>query len=143
MDLGDLFQQREQRDAAILAAWQTDRKRCRAAAVLTYKCAARECLLILVWRTPLGLAFIHPAYKLARGRNEELSNAAGRAANTSDGVRHWRAYGGLLDDLDGWEDTFMNLVCDHVNINVSSETLLAEARSATPGNPTRRIVDSN
>lgn len=108
-------------------------------AVVEYRCARRGCLLLHVWRTPDGLKYYQPGYKLSAALNERDSNAAGRARNTIDGDRRWRSRGGVLDDLQGWgADVGIPLQCDHLNSVAPSDEVLAQAEAATPGSPTRR-----
>lgn len=138
--LAAMFERSEDLERAALAAYETRREAVRAAAVLEYRCASRGCHLLTVWRTPVGLMFYQPPYKLAPAVNEATSNADGRAANTSDGDRRWNARGGRLDDLRAWDEAGLRLNCDHVHKFVGVAELFAAADSGVRGSPVRRNV---
>lgn len=127
-------------DAAVLAMYETQQGRAaaRAVALAEYRCAGQGCLLLHLWRSPQGVMFYRPAYKLSLGRNESESTPDGRAANTTDGRNHWRADAGTLESARGWEGHAMPVQCDHFQGNVSTADLFADADAATPGKPRRR-----
>lgn len=75
---------------------------------LTYRCPSR-CLLLEVIPTRLGLLLHVPRYKLSPRLNAEASSAAGRAKNTEDGDRHWKARSFFEDTALG-----LSVSCDHV-----------------------------
>lgn len=60
--------------------------------VLAYRCS-RRCLLldVLMFPEPLGVIVHQPRYKLSPTVNEASSSESGRAKNTEDGARRWRA----------------------------------------------------
>ena len=130
-----------EREQLILSAYETtDPKRIKVVALLEYRCR-HGCLLLHVWRSPDGVLFYRPAYKLSPRFNAERSNAAGRARNTRDGGNHWNPVAGLLDDLRGWGPSAgLDLQCDHVDQTLPASDLLEEADAATPGRPTRRLI---
>jgi hypothetical protein len=109
-------------------------------ALLEYRCP-KGCLLLHVWRSPAGLMFYQPPYKLSPSLNEVRSSPSGRAKNTLDGERRWRATAGVLDEYRGWgPDTTLGLNCHHLNHHEKTDALLEAADAATPGTPTRRVL---
>ena len=58
---------------------------------LTYRCHAHRDLLLDAVETPVGVLIHHPVYKNSPDLNERTSSPSGRAANTRDGDRHWKA----------------------------------------------------
>ena len=127
----------------IIAAYKSRGMRgLKSVAVSAYWCHdSRSCLLLYVWRSPDGLLFYRPPYKIEPGRNAEQSNESGRAANTTDGDNHWCAVGGVLDAMRTWPPPMaLELRCDHVEEKVPGADLLAVADAATPGKPTRVTI---
>lgn len=74
---------------------------------LVYRCPRRDALLE-VYRTPRGAILYFPAYKQSRRVNDESSSPEGRAANTVDGDRRWKAHAGMLHTGFSYP-----LKCDH------------------------------
>lgn len=58
---------------------------------VSYRCPKR-CLLVDVLTTAGGLIVHVPAYKLSPVVNEQSSSESGRATNTTDGDRRWKAH---------------------------------------------------
>jgi hypothetical protein len=118
-------------------------KRIRASSVLEYRCQARRCLLLIVWQTPGCRVFYQPPYRLAPGYNAEHSNDAGRAHNTLDGDRIWKAQAGVLDHryrrIPG-ATIGLELHCGHVSQVVPGHEVVDDAESATPGHPRRHFL---
>lgn len=80
--------------------------------MLTYRCKTRGCVLLDVLQlpAPVGMVFYQPNYKLSRSVNEAQSTPEGRARNTVDGDRRWKARA----QVDGTPINY-SLVCDHLN----------------------------
>lgn len=145
----DLVQKiREQVGAAdeaerhIIAAFESaqGRRAAKAAALAEYRCPS-GCLLLYVWRSPMGVLFYQPPYKLSAARNDAQSSPSGRAKNTRDGERRWNAQAGILDRLRSWEsEVGLSLQCDHVQRHEPVDKLLTVMDAATPGHPTRRTL---
>lgn len=129
-------------DDAALATYSTPegRRAVKAVALAEYRCAGHGCLLFHVWRSPAGVMFYRPPYKLSDARNETESSAEGRKANTYDGENHWRPNAGSLEVARGWDGHAMPLQCDHVQLNVETARILEDADNATPGRPVRRRI---
>lgn len=136
----------DDRQRLVAAAYQkVDRKQLKQLLLVDIRCKSRGCLLLHVWRAPLGVCFYKPPHKLSTRRNQAASNESGRKANTVDGDNHWRGYGGVLDDLRGWgPQCSMPVQCDHVDRALPAEDLLDLADNAAPGRPaTLRIQGSD
>lgn len=59
---------------------------------LTYRCAAKKCLLLDVWDAEqMGMVLHQPRYRFSETENFERSSESGRASNTTDGVRRWKS----------------------------------------------------
>ena len=115
-----------------------DRKALKSALLAEYRCS-RGCLLLHIWRSPHGILYYHPPYKLSRERTEQDTTPSARTKRTADGYRRWLGRGGNLDDLRGWGDEAgVPLQCDHVRTVQPSTLALTDADAATPGKPTRR-----
>lgn len=95
-----------------------------------YRCSD-GCLLLHLFQTPAGTAFYAPRYRLSPGVNAESSNESGRAANTEDGERKWKAHANLVSAAANFP-----LNCDHVLNHVIDMPAL----SNTPGNPVRKQI---
>lgn len=76
--------------------------------VVTYFCPNR-CRLADVLDTKQGLIIHSPGYKLSPRINEGTTNASGRAANTIDGNRRWKAHTYFIDQAAN-----ITCSCDHV-----------------------------
>lgn len=97
------------------------------AADVVFRCQSR-CLLLAVYRTKGGVVVYLPAYKLSPAANAEHSTAAGRAENTTDGDRRWRAHSFFLEQAFG----MMLLNCDHLLQHVlTGEEILDALASGT------------
>ncbi|WP_028655964.1 hypothetical protein [Nocardioides sp. J54] len=78
--------------------------------LLVYRCKQRGCLLLDVIQLPQGVVLHRPAYRRSPQRNEATSNAVGRAKNTTDGDRRWKANTAFASSWGNAE-----LVCDHIH----------------------------
>ncbi len=76
--------------------------------VLAYRCRSR-CLLVDVLNTKHGLIVHLPRYKLSPAQNEASSTSSGRAANTEDGNRRWKAHTFFEADA-----VNVAVTCDHI-----------------------------
>jgi hypothetical protein len=117
-------------------------KKLRPVTVVEYRCAARRCLLLVVWRTPDGFMFYQPSYRLAADVNAQSSTPSGRARNTIDGERAWKPQAGLLDGrYRGLPNGGgLTLQCGHVRRIAPGDELLDYAEAATPGAPRREFL---
>ena len=145
MNLAELIESRRAFAATIRAMYEgggpAARKHIRAATVLEYRCRTKGCLLLIAWRSPQGLLFYQPDYKLSPTMNTADSNESGRARNTLDGDRHWMPTAGSLDDFRGWGPTCaLHMDCRHVRRPIPTDDLLAAAEAATPGNTRPTLV---
>lgn len=142
-ELDDLFatlRQQAERDQLIAAAYERSPRRDLAPSLLVeYRCKARGCLLMHVWRSPLGTLFYKPPHRLSPARTEAETVEAARAKHTSDGYRRWNGHAGRLDDLRGWPGVALSLDCDHFRGSVPAAEVLAAADDASPGRPTLRV----
>ena len=133
---------RQAREQSILASYERLSTRDLMSGLLVeYRCHTKKnCLLFRCWRTPAGDVYHLPAYKLEARRNAAASNDSGRIANTTDGLRRWRAQAGDVDTLRAWPPTApFELHCDHVQPVVLVSLVIADVDRATPGkDPTRR-----
>lgn len=106
-----------------------------------WRCKRRGCLLLLVWNAPEGTLWFRPAYKLSHGLNLESSNAAGRANNTVDGHRHWKANLALFDQVRLFDEGGgISLECDHVHHFAVRDRIVAAVDASRPGKPTKMAV---
>lgn len=85
------------------------RGRLKAHRAVAYRCPKR-CLLADVLTTAQGIIIHVPAYKLSPKVNEESSSASGRAANTTDGDRRWKAHTFPVEAAIN-----VTCTCDHVH----------------------------
>ncbi len=81
--------------------------------LLTYRCP-RGCSVLHVVSTPQGVIFGWPRYKMPARATETRSTAAGRAANTEDGSRHWKRRASFADTT----DRSVGVQCDHMRREV-------------------------
>ena len=91
--------------------------------LLSYRCP-RRCLLLDVaqFPAPVGVVLHTPGYKRSPTVNEATSTAAGRAANTVDGDRRWKAHTFLPEQAIN-----VTLACDHVeSVLLDLETVQAD-----------------
>lgn len=137
-DLTALFQDHRARGALLLAAYDAAGRSRRSQVTLAeYRCRKR-CDLLVVWQSPAGrLARLRP-YKMSRDLNDTESSADGRAANTSDGDRHWTGVVLFLDEVPA--DVPLPVNCDHFRSHVIVHALLAELAGRQPGRPFRRVL---
>lgn len=77
--------------------------------ILTYRCRARRCLLLDFVQVPGAVVVHSPAYRLSPSLNASTSNEDGRAKNTFDGDRRWKAH-----TYDARSALNFVLNCDHV-----------------------------
>lgn len=106
-----------------------------------WRCRKRGCLLLLVWDAPEGAIWFRPAYKLSRGLNLESSNPAGRANNTADGDRHWKANLAPFDQVRSYAaEGGISLECDHVHRYTTRDELVGAVDSSRPGIPSTVIL---
>ncbi|MDI9629574.1 MAG: hypothetical protein QM286_13720 [Acidobacteriota bacterium] len=118
----------------------SDRQRKRLLLV-EYRCAAKQCLLLRAWNSPLGPATYQPPYILTPERNLALSSASGRGANTTDGNNHWRERGGLWSYTDDWGNSLgILLACRHVYVSVLASDIHRDILAGAPGSPVRRRI---
>lgn len=119
----------EHQDELALAWVESVRKRGTASQqrALVYRCKARGCSLLELYRSPDGLIVYRPRYKLSPAQNAEFSNASGRAANTEDGDRHWKASGGFLRE--SWEGWMIEGICDHHRSHITLEAILGDLKA--------------
>lgn len=86
---------------------------------LTYRCAARRCLLLDAVETPLGVVLHQTRHKYSEPENLRRSSEAGRNANTYDGANHWRPRTYFLERSalaypDDRPTPQLEITCDHV-----------------------------
>lgn len=106
-----------------------------------WRCKRRGCLLLHVWDAPEGTVWYRPAYKLSPGLNLENSNAAGRANNTLDGDRRWKANLAPFDHVRMFDPNGgISLECDHVHHYLTARKMIWAVDSATRGKPTRVMI---
>lgn len=129
----------DERSKLIAAAYESaDRADVRAVAVVEYRCR-QGCLLLHTWRSPTGLLYYQPAYRLSPERADAETVESARVKRTTDGYRRWRARGGVLEELRDWGDSVgLEFQCDHLKHYRSAPMILADADAAEPGKPTRR-----
>lgn len=128
-------------DDLIAAAYESaSAERLRPTLLVEYRCRGQGCLLWRVWRSPRGMCFYLPGYKLSSARTDAETVETARAKRTSDGYRKWRGRGGLLDRLRDWPPEVVGMLfqCDHTKVHRRADQLIADAEAATPGKPTRR-----
>ncbi|GAA1118113.1 hypothetical protein GCM10009670_04120 [Citricoccus alkalitolerans] len=102
---------RQKQAEAVYAALRTNERIRKKARTLVYRCPNRtRCALAEVYASPAGVLIHHPSYKLSRDLNEQGSSADGRAANTTDGDRHWKVRTYFLEAA-----VNLALNCDHVH----------------------------
>lgn len=105
-----------------------------------WRCKQRGCTLLLVWDAPEGTLWLRPAYKLSHGLNIESSSEAGRANNTLDGDRHWKANVAPFDQVRGYDPGGgLSLECRHVHRYVNRDELVAAVDNSRPGEPTKTM----
>lgn len=75
---------------------------------VTYRCR-RGCLLATVYQTAQGVVVHLPRHKYSPAYNEAVSNKDGRAKNTEDGGRRWKAQTYFLDQA-----VNASVSCDHL-----------------------------
>ncbi|MGI8445963.1 MAG: hypothetical protein ACR2MP_02010 [Streptosporangiaceae bacterium] len=140
-DLAAHLLHRQQRDTALTAAYESiDRAVLRGCLLVEYRCNNTGCLLLHVWRSPLGVCYYLPRYTLSPVKAAATAESA-RAKRTRDGYRKWTGRASVLDDLRGWGATAgLQMQCDHADITHTAEELLAIADAALPGKPTRRTL---
>lgn len=94
---------------------------------LTYRCATpARCLLLDAVETPLGVLLHQRRFKQSHEVNQARSSASGRAANTSDGHRHWLPRTYWLEQSALWQESRPDVIggiagtqsvtCDHVGM---------------------------
>lgn len=113
----------DQRTALASAAYEALKGagRLRAHRLLTYRCA-RRCLLVDVLNFPQGVVFHTPGYKLSPSVNTDTSNASGRAKNTIDGARRWKAHTYFAQEC-----VNVTANCDHVqNLVLEKDEIQAD-----------------
>ena len=126
--IGEMFAYLE-RDEEMALAWvESLRRRGEAAQhrAVTFRCS-RGCSMLEVYPTPRGIVIYRPRYRLSPERNAAQSNAEGRAANTEDGNRRWKAHAGFLPT--GWEGWTMPLACDHSEGGVTPDEITSAVAS--------------
>ncbi|WP_404371008.1 hypothetical protein [Kytococcus sedentarius] len=92
--------------------------------VIVYRCADRGCTLLDVLQLPdpVGRFYYRPVYKLSPERNTGGSTPEGRARNTLDGDRRWKAAA-----MPGGDPIGYTLNCDHLDgIALRSERVEAD-----------------
>lgn len=87
--------------------------------LISYRCAARKCLLLDVIQVPEQIIAFQPGYKLSPDHNAATSSESGRAANTVDGDRRWKAR-----TFDVTSALNFTLECDHVHHLVLKKNLV-------------------
>lgn len=128
--LGDMFARLEAESMAAEAEYERLRasKSLASHQAVAYRCAARKCLLLDVVTTPLGVIVHRPAYRLSPSINAAGSNESGRAKNTTDGDRRWKAHtfprGQAMD---------LSLHCDHTPGPILAEQRLDSDIAARRG----------
>lgn len=96
--------------------------------LLEYRCTTARCLLLRVFRTPLGPAVFLPRYRLSDAENAD-TDADARAESTSDGIRRWDA---SADTFRDWAEYWAS--CDHVlNHKLPGERIAADMRTHAHG----------
>lgn len=88
---------------------------------MTYRCASHQCLLLdAIDAGPLGIVLHQSQYKYSETVNLAQSSAEGRAKNTVDGNRKWKArtydieQSALAKKFAGEQQMLLALSCDHV-----------------------------
>lgn len=120
---------------AVYRALKRDHRRLLDCLQITYRCGVRWCLLLHVVETPAGIIIHRPRYRLSPTLNEARSNGPGRAKNTEDGDRRWRAAtfpietSGLKPSLPG--NVGLGLACDHIDVLLSNNDFAAHWASRT------------
>ena len=75
---------------------------------VSFRCT-QGCSMLEVYPTREGTLLYRPRYRLSEARSLEVSNAAGRAANTEDGIQKWNDYAFFMPD-----DWRIGLLCKHL-----------------------------
>lgn len=120
--LGELFAYQAHEAEAALSWVESLRRRGDAAKhrAVAFRCR-KGCSMLEVYPTPRGVIVYQPRYRLSPTRNAEQSSPEGRAANTEDGDRRWKAHAGFLPTE--WEGWTMPLACDHAELSISADAL--------------------
>jgi len=110
--LHDIFQQQNHAsvDASAVYAALKATGRLRDQRIISYHCTTRHCLLLDVIQIPDQVVIHQPPYRLSPAVNTSTSNASGRAANTIDGERRWKA-----QTYDPSSAVNFTLTCDHLH----------------------------
>lgn len=114
---------------------------------VVYRCPKR-CLLLLVWDAPEGTLVYRPAYTLSRRLNADTSTAEGRAANTADGERRWKASISPYDslkrmaggDVGNGFTAGISLECRHAHTFVSASKIVEAVEGSRRGHAKRLMV---
>ncbi|MFQ6483773.1 hypothetical protein [Brachybacterium epidermidis] len=120
--IGEMFAYLE-RDEEMALAWVESLRRRGDASkhrAVAFRCR-KGCSMLEVYPTPRGVIVYRPRYRLSPTRNAEQSSAEGRAANTEDGDRRWKAHAGFLPTE--WEGWTMPLACDHAELSISADAI--------------------
>ncbi|MGN7247093.1 hypothetical protein ACTHQ1_05080 [Janibacter anophelis] len=125
-----VFEDREERSRAGAAAYAALKKSGKLAShrVMSYRCAHRCLLLdVMEFPEPVGLIFHLPRYRLSPAVNDETSSPEGRAKNTEDGDRRWKAHTAA--------ETFAAaLNCDHLHhLSIRRERIQADLDAGPRG----------
>jgi hypothetical protein len=133
--LGELFRQSRERDALAVKTYAELKalsKRGGHVRTLEYRCPSR-CLLAEILKTPEGDTIVHtPGYKLSPTLNAATSSASGRAKNTRDGNRKWKARTFFTVDSSN-----ISLNCDHIRQQILA---LAELDAGLASGHAEKIV---
>jgi len=125
-DATDLFRASRERSDIAAAVYRALRSKGELGShrILSYRCPSR-CLLVDVLNLPQGVIFHVPAYKLSPQVNDAASSPEGRAKNTSDGQRRWKAHTFFQEDC-----VNVSLNCDHVRQVVLEKVDIQKALDA-------------
>lgn len=116
----------------LYAALLSDGDRLRTLRRLQYRGQGCRCLLLDAIEVPEPeRVLLHQLrYKHGPERNSERSSAEGRAANTYDGDNHWKPrtfyIGTSALDLTDAEGATLNVLCDHVDVNMKPSEFRAD-----------------